>query len=283
MPLDYSPQGRIRWYDRRWFHRALWGAMVLCMAPFAAGLLYVAWGAAARAWNASRNRALLNQSMTYRAAADQVVFEMNAGTANVVLAAPPWARWWKWPTRPYPTVFLHERHDAAPTFASPTQLVAVELETQLRNTYDGRTILDRPLLVFEPWQVYPGNSPGSASQVFGSTKLVILPEPTDRVRVFAGQPDPSDASAFTFDVEYNGVRQSVRGRLSGNLVTLAPAAGTSLSPAAWRHATFWLPAGSTPEQAASTAAVAASAGQPSPMTWPRTPFGQAFAAAPGKQ
>jgi hypothetical protein len=280
MPLDYSPQGRTRWFDHKWFRRALWGAMVLCLAPIVVAGLCFAWVAAERAWTAARNKALLNPAMTYAAAPEQVVFDMDGGAVGVSVAAPPWVRWFP-PFSAYPTVFVHERHDRAPVRRPGGELVAVQLETQLRNTYDGRTITDRPLLCFEPYQVASRGSPGNVSQTSGSTKLVILPQPADRVRVFAGQADASDTEAFTFDIEYNGVRQTVRGRLHGGVVTMAPEAGTVLSPDDWRYTTFWLPAGSTAAQRDATTTVANSAGQPPPANWPVTPFGKPFAAPGG--
>jgi hypothetical protein len=81
-----------------------------------------------------------------------------------------------------------------------------------------------------------------------------------------------DPSAFQFDVEYNGHRQSIRGRLRGNLVLMEPAAGEQTSGRAWAGTTFWIPLGATDAQAVQTRGVAASDGQPAPTTWPLPPW-----------
>ena len=196
-------------------------------------------------------------------------------TVKALVPAAPWVRWMAH-HRFYPTAFLHGHSDTEGVTDPAEQLVAVQVETQLRNTYDGRTILDRPLLAFESYVVGRVGASRHATFVYGSTKLVILPQPQDRVRVFAGQPDPADPTAFTIDVDYNGVRQTIRGRHADGVTTLTPAAGLTFAPHDWRHAVFWAPAGSTDAGVAAARTAADSPGQPSPTTWPPPRFGQPF-------
>jgi hypothetical protein len=51
-------------------------------------------------------------------------------------------------------------------------------------------------------------------------------KPTDVVRLYHGQPDPNDASAFTIDYDLNGTGGTIDGKLtaSGN-ITLTPRNG----------------------------------------------------------
>jgi len=46
--------------------------------------------------------------------------------------------------------------------------------------------------------------------------LVLRLRPDDRLRVFAGQPDPLAGDEFSFVVEVNGVRDTVKGRVTPN-------------------------------------------------------------------
>lgn len=273
--LEYAPRHAIRWFQRRGFHRFLWISLIIVVLPLIiwAGLLI--WEKATSAIKTSRNLAIVDSGKAYQAPNDQVVFDMNAGVVNTVVCAPPWKQWFP-PMANYPTVFLHALRDHNPVHGLPEQLVGVQLETQLRNAYDGRTILDKPLLCFNSYTVANVSSSRYVSGVSGSTHLVILPQPADAIRIFAGQVSPNDSSRFTFDVEYNGVRQTVDGQFDRNVLLLKPRGGVVERPFAWRHAEFWCPAGSTESQQVTTRAVAQSDGVPSPTMWPPTPFGKPF-------
>jgi hypothetical protein len=264
--LDYAAPPK--WYQKRRFQRWVWRAFAVALAPF---LLFAAWMGslwAHDAWITQHNRAMLASCKRYVPPRDQVVFEMKDGQITQSVLAAPWAAWWS-PQWSYPTVFLHERDDFNPTrFVPPAGLVAVEISPHLMNTYDGRTVLDRPLLCFQSSQVRSVSTSRGSGMVVGSTLLVVLPEPTDHIRVFAGLPDPTSADRFTFDLEYNGRRQTVEGRLSGGVVKLRTMAGEALSPQAWAHATFWIPQGATATHAEKTRDVSGSAGQPGLMAWP---------------
>ncbi len=49
---------------------------------------------------------------------------------------------------------------------------------------------------------------------------------TDLVRLYDGQPDPADESAFTIDYDLNGQRGTIDGKLGDDgAVTLTPRAG----------------------------------------------------------
>ena len=72
--------------------------------------------------------------------------------------------------------------------------------------------------------------------------LGIEVRPGDRLRLYAGQPDPADPSRFTIDYDCNGVRGTLIGTLGPNdTVTLTPS-DPSLNPA--RSGGNFVPAGS---------------------------------------
>lgn len=257
-----------KWYQRRRVQWWIWAALWVTLSPIVIGGGWAAWSAAHEAWTIRHNRRLLAACERYIPPADQIVFEMKGGVIVKSVLAPPWAAWWSeaWG---YPTVFLHGRRDMAPTQYLPRpQLVAVEITPHLMYTYDGRTILGRPLLCFQSSQVGGVTTSRSGGMPFGSTQLVILPEPGDHVRVFAGRISDIRPDSFNFELEYNGRRQTVEGELRGGLTLLKPTGGEMRNPPGWRHAVFWIPSGATAEQAANTRAVAASDGQRSATVWP---------------
>jgi hypothetical protein len=215
-----------------------------------------------------RNGRMLVQCLQYRAPPDQVVFEQREGLVRSIVPAAPLVRYASW-YGANPTVFLHERRGGnAKLYNRDDLLIAVQLEPHLMYTYDGRTVADRPVMCFYPWQA-PARASASASTglVSGSDLLVILPQMGDDIRVYAGQPDASDPTKFAFDVSYNGVRQMVSGSVANGLIHFKPQAGQIYAPASWAHAKFWVPQGATAAQVQSTLQVIQSTGQPSPTTW----------------
>jgi hypothetical protein len=111
------------------------------------------------------------------------------------------------------TVFLHERR----TPAGERRLVGVDLlpfglpiGLNLTDPVEGR---------LEPWgRVFTDGSflrpPVEAfSPKQNPYRSWSLIGPPDRLRVFAGQPDPNDPSHFTIDYEVHGVRHTLDGWL----------------------------------------------------------------------
>lgn len=258
----------LKWHQKRRFQRWLWVLLFISLSPFVIASAWWVWVQTYDALLIRQNRRVLVACENYHAPEGQVVFEMKGGVVTRLVPAQPWVEYWS-PARSNPTVFLHRLEDQAPTHFEPaSQLVVLEIDPRLTGTYDGRTVLDRPVLCFEASQVSAVSKERSTSRVFGSTKLVILPEPSDHIRVFAGQPSSQEDGVFSFDVEYNGLRQTVRGKLRGGLVLLNSADGQMLRPPEWANAVFWIPRGAGRAQESQSRTTAASSGQPAPTAWP---------------
>jgi hypothetical protein len=95
------------------------------------------------------------------------------------------------------TAFLHER-------ASPDggrRLVAVDL-------FGGGAGGSISLLATV---IEPAAGAGAIATITRGDGQTIALAPGDKLRVFAGQPDPNDASHFTIDYDLNGVRHTLDG------------------------------------------------------------------------
>lgn len=243
--------------------------VVVALAPLLVIAAALLWSWSRDAIATAANRRLFEACASYIPPAEQVVFEQAGGRVRTLAAAAPYVRWAAH-QRFYPTAFMHGRQDdgPTPTWSSSRQLVVVQVEPQLRYTYDGRTVADRPVLCMVVWQTWNSGPHRWNSHVMGSDVLVVLPQPDDTIRVFAGQPDPTDASRFTFDLEYNGVRQTVHGQLDTGTVALTPPDGLCEVADGW-GVDFWVPRGATQAQHDATAEVARSPGNAVPLTaWP---------------
>jgi hypothetical protein len=173
--------------------------------------------------------------MAYIAPADQVVYEEQPAAAAKLLSQPGYRRAqtdWKFPPtmdpvafappefdrwrRMYvpqpstdPTLFLHrlqnprkgERfvHLEAVNFTSPREP-------------QGRVIM---LLwaVSKPGSWRPGDEPTLITSSNAAPTLSGL-QPGDFVRIYAGQPDPTDPTRFTVRVDVNGATARIVGRLN---------------------------------------------------------------------
>ena len=109
------------------------------------------------------------------------------------------------------TIFLHERHG---TTGSPFLTWCsvgcvnggVMKLSEARQIYFLAGPAPRPVTTADGWT--------GSSMTF--TPLVLILRPDDRLRVFAGQPDPAAGDQFSFIVEVNGVRDTVAARVGPN-------------------------------------------------------------------
>jgi hypothetical protein len=92
-----------------------------------------------------------------------------------------------------------------------------------------------PVLLFHVDAVRPATLlRGVNGRAAGPQYYSVFLGPTDRARVYAGQPDALDATHFTIDVEVNGRRTTLDGWLAdGGTVTLTPRAGRERVPGTW--------------------------------------------------
>ena len=239
---------------------------VLAVVIAVAGVAGVMWGR--DVWLARQNRAAIAVCGAYVAPQEQVVFEMQGGRITTLVPARPWAQWWT-PSKDYPTVFLHQLRDRAPSGAWPAaELVAVEVEPQGMYSFNSTRTSDQRLICIAPRQVWKAGIEPSVTTVAGSTHLVIVPQEGDHLRIYAGHIVSGDPSAFSFDVEYNGQRQTVQGYLKNNQIELEPQAGQTVAGGGWTPCVFWSPAGASAEQERKTGQEAAAATEPGAALWP---------------
>jgi hypothetical protein len=194
--LDYAPPAR-----RRWLRRALALVAVVVVAAVA-----IRWGPAFR----RRTGVLLDQRrcMNYSAPADQVVYDTSIdqyGMRESVTAcySPPWfTRLMTLGNSASAVVFLHGR-------TSPSgnrRLVCIAAEPKMTGTVAGLSI--RPM-----WYVMtaePEAVRGTKWNWTDADPFFALPSAD---RIYAGQPDASDPSHFTYDYETDGVRKTIDGWL----------------------------------------------------------------------
>jgi hypothetical protein len=213
--LSYAPP--IPWHRRKRYQRLIWGA--------AFGLLilavYLYW----------QRRAL-----THALPVDQVVYETDPVEASKLIANGPETymlvpyfthdgsktarrqaaayfpnEWANLQDRPFPMAFLHERK----TPRGESRLVAV-------GTSSSRIGDEAQPLIIAGQNYVPATSrlrsrllSSSSGEVNGASSYpflyVIRHSGEDRLRLYAAQPDPHDASRFVFAYELNGQRGSIAG------------------------------------------------------------------------
>ena len=179
------------------------------------------------------------QCMRYAPPADLVVFEQDAQAAarlmgsgagyhltNAGEADPPHA-WLSPPAYAYipqsgwePHVaFMHARRSAD----GPERLVVIEFLAMREPRGSDHTVLFHPR-VFAASMLRPGK------QVRRNDDTVrIRLAPDERLRLYAGQPDPADPSRFTINCVVAGERGTIEGRiLAGDVVSFRPIAGEAL-------------------------------------------------------
>ena len=219
--LAYAPRARWSWRLPRRY--------VFASAGIALAIVVWRWtGDAARAaqviyWS--------RQCMHYSPPADMVVFEQDASGISQLLstnagyhvsnageADPPHA-WFSPP--PYAHVpqsgwapqvaFMHGRRGAD----GPERLVVVELLAMREPHTDNHTVMFHPR-VFATSVVRP---PTQVRRNEDTVRISLSPD--ERLRLYAGRPDPRDPSRFTIEYDLNGRRRVIDGRLhAGRVVQL---------------------------------------------------------------
>jgi hypothetical protein len=164
------------------------------------------------------------QCLTYAAPGAQVVLETNPAEAKKLIVDPRYAtdpsgaiaylvpaQW----TSLYAslgsgfqtsgTVFLHER--VAPS--GTRVLVGIDVNLISLN-YVARTAATMGARILEPGSAFRGPRMSMTATRGDGSQIQFDPE-TDRLTIYAGQPDPNDASHFTIDYDLNGARHTLDG------------------------------------------------------------------------
>ena len=234
-PLAYAPRGRWAWRLPRRY--------VLAAAGVA--LAIVAWRWSGDAARAAQVLYWSRQCMHYSPPANLVVFEQDATEAARLMGAgagyqltnageadPPHA--WLSPA-PYAYVpqsgwapqvaFMHGRRSAD----RPARLVVVELLAMREPHTINHTVLFHPR-VFATSLVRP---PTQVRRNEDTIRISLAPD--ERLRIFAGQPDPRDPSRFTVECVIAGDRGTIEGVLQADdVVSFRPVAGEALKRR-WRR------------------------------------------------
>lgn len=220
--LSYAPAPRIRRRTVRW---VIWLAVVISI-----GLAGVLWGPAA--WRHGELLYWQHRCMNYTAPAEQVVFDSEpdaaalsklsepgyrncknagGGTAMAYVPAERQQRVDLWYAGVRgATLFMHSRR----TPSGRERLVIVELEgapCAAGAMYSW--FLPFSTLSTEPAGIFRGNDnycTASGLLALGSSPGEVL---DPRIRVFAGQADPENASHFTIAVDFDGRRKMIDGWL----------------------------------------------------------------------
>ncbi len=113
-----------------------------------------------------------------------------------------------------PAIFLHGRR----TPSGVQRLVAVQVSAMATPDQFNRLFL----FPYVHHTVFGRSSPSGKN----SGQLEMFLAPTDRVRLYDGQPDPTDETHFTIDYDLNGQRGTVDGKLANDgTATLTPRTG----------------------------------------------------------
>lgn len=193
--------------------------------PVALGLLIV--GAVAIAPRLIRYTQALHfqrQCLTYAAPGTQVVLETNPAEAKKLIADPRYAtdpsgavaylvpgEWTSFYAslgsgfQTSGTVFLHER-----SLPNGTRLLVGVDVNLVSLLHTPRTAAAMSARILEPGSAFRGPRM-TMTATRGDGSQIQFDPAADRLTIFAGQPDPSDASHFTIDYDLNGVRHTLDG------------------------------------------------------------------------
>jgi hypothetical protein len=209
--LDYAPP--LPWYRRSRARRLVWVAVAMLT-------LLLVIRAAPRAWNHVAMLYWQGQCMDYVAPADQVVYDqlatpgVTAGPPTTAIVPASWRSFYMRASPSVPvgssvcsaTAFLHRRTDSS---SGADRLVAVDVFPHIRS---------QGSLIYLACRVF---TPGTALRRPREEGLRMRDQVLDdllvdfstRIRVFAGQPDPADASHFTIVMELDGEPRTLDGWL----------------------------------------------------------------------
>jgi hypothetical protein len=151
------------------------------------------------------------QCLTYTASPTQVVLETAPTTTMAILVPPQWTAYYM-PIgggfQTSGTAFLHERTSPQ----GERLLVAVDVNIIALTPTNVAALAAR---IIRPGSVFRGPRAGRSATLGDGSQLRFDPT-NDRLTIFAGQPDPTDASHFTIDYDQNGVRHTLDGWLIDN-------------------------------------------------------------------
>jgi len=114
-----------------------------------------------------------------------------------------------------PVAFLHGRE----TPSGGARIVAIQYAPGAADPFNR--------LFFSYYMQKTGLAGGQSGKPgANTTALEMFLGPSDRVRLYDGRPDPNDATRFTIDYDFNGVRGTIDGQVNDDeTVTLTPRAG----------------------------------------------------------
>lgn len=225
--LDYAPRPRA--HRHRWLRRMVLAGMLIALL-----LISARWGRSA--WTRAAFLYHQRACMNYTAPPDQVVFDSNPARVAALVKDPNFVIYrgcafrrlpsgWQAITAafarpsPHAIVFLHERHVAAGSLSlvSLERTAAADESALFVDGYDVDPIVLQPATLNQPLRGISGPS--------GDLDVLDGWGPHTDIRIYAGQPDPADASHFTIRFEMGGAIHTVDGYLNvGGRVTMK-----------WRH------------------------------------------------
>ena len=230
VPLSYARPGT------RTFRHPRWRLILLCAVPLITAFL--AWQYGPDAWLRIKFLYWQHQWATCIMPRETVIFDTQSQgpvyrdpltgefIADMVGYYPPCRR--TFPvlpgTPPSGTIFLHKLKSPA----GSERIVCIDV-TGFDVVYQDRRSrrIRLHLTSYQPRR-YPTGVSG------GSSGWVIDCRPIDRLRFFAGQPDPKDPAHFTFRYEHNGITGTFDCYLQKDgSIRLVPDRGTGGGPDPW--------------------------------------------------
>ena len=239
-PLQYAPPAR--WHRRRRFRVALVAFVLVIVAALGA----VGWKRyGPRLQKRMAMLALQRQCLEYQPAAGTVLYAQD-GTDTAT--SQPWKRFFgmkplaAWETfqerhvapfgplrsgglQSQGTLFLGERRSPA----GNRRLVAVDLRVSWNNKNWAASVEKRAVvpgtLRTEPRETWGGPPADdlTTTNLVGQRDALFMFDWTQKVKLYAGRPDPADPSHFTIDYEIDGRRATVDGWLrDDDAVDLTP-------------------------------------------------------------
>jgi hypothetical protein len=237
--LSYAPPPR--WHQRPSFRWLLRRVVVLILLLLAIYWITLGWPAlkvriaerrAARYTPPPKHVAYDDDPLTYAellssGAGFLASSTSISGNQYAVYNNPAWVNW---VGRVAPTVFLH----GMTTPGGKPRIAAVQVGS------NPATLANRFFLM--PYIAFGSGitGPGGAA-IKGSPSLQLFRAPHDRLRIYDGRIDPSNASRFTLDIDYNDQRIVITGRLlNDDTIVLTPSAGLL---ATFIQERWWMPPG----------------------------------------
>lgn len=235
--IDY---GRLPRRRRKW-------PWVLAVTLAVLGAVTVRQGPAA--WEGAKFLAFERSCLGYERPADFVVYAEDPALGDALLAGPqPVGGGYQAspPSVEFPHVYFTPdvwvkhplcKWEPGPAFLhrvrnpnGEVRLVAVEFGGRHR-------------LAFYPRVIVPGSFRSGPRRVVNRFVLEMARNPSDKIHVFAGQPDPQDPTHFTIGYTVNGHADTIDGWLAANdTVRLEPRQGRVLRKP--NHEVAWRPLGS---------------------------------------